>query len=316
MGVSQPGEQVGVREPLGPVDPLLRVRRHPRAVDHDRGQICQRRQSFRDGGIGRGVALDGECADGLLDAIATHDDRPRRQDAPIGALARRLDPLLCGKLDGVVWCGDRCLERRQLVRRIAARSGHREPARLGDPQERGGAVSAGRPAADLEELVERGIGVTAAGYRSDGREEQGVGRQGVPIVHRQDDPSIEHPIEAESQTAGHILPPVRLVLAIIHNEDAGALVDGLLEKDYRATRLHSSGGFLKQSNATIVLGVEDDRVDDVLAIIAEHCTARTQVVNPMPPIMEPGEFFMPYPLEVEVGGATVFVVPVERFERL
>ena len=113
-----------------------------------------------------------------------------------------------------------------------------------------------------------------------------------------------------------ILPAVKLVVAIIHNEDAGALVDGLLEKDYRATRLHSSGGFLKQSNATIVLGVEDDSVDDVMAIIAEHCTSRTQVVNPMPPIMEPGEFFMPYPLEVEVGGATVFVLPVDRYERL
>jgi uncharacterized protein YaaQ len=46
------------------------------------------------------------------------------------------------------------------------------------------------------------------------------------------------------------------------------------------------------------------------------CTPRTQIVNPMPPIMEPGEFFMPYPLEVEVGGATVFVLPVERVERL
>ena len=120
----------------------------------------------------------------------------------------------------------------------------------------------------------------------------------------------------ESDSPGPILPPVKLVVAIIHNEDAGALVDGLLEKDYRATRLHSSGGFLKQSNATIVLGVEDDLVDDVMAIITEHCTSRTQVVNPMPPIMEPGEFFMPYPLEVEVGGATVFVRPVDRYERL
>jgi uncharacterized protein YaaQ len=109
---------------------------------------------------------------------------------------------------------------------------------------------------------------------------------------------------------------VKLIVAIVHNEDAGALVDALLEKEYRTTRLHSSGGFLKQSNATIVLGVEDERVDDAMAIITEHCTARTQVVNPLPPIMEPGEFFMPYPLEVEVGGATVFVVPVERYERL
>ena len=107
-----------------------------------------------------------------------------------------------------------------------------------------------------------------------------------------------------------------LVVAIVHNEDAGALVDALLERDFRATRLHSSGGFLKQSNATVMLGVEDDEVDEVMAIVRESCHSRTQIVNPMPPIMEPGEFFMPYPLEVEVGGATVFVLPVERFERL
>ena len=113
-----------------------------------------------------------------------------------------------------------------------------------------------------------------------------------------------------------ILGLVKLIVAIVRNEDAGALVDSLLEHEYRATRLHSSGGFLKQSNATIVLGVEDEQVEEALAIVRDNCTSRTQVVNPMPPIMEPGEFFMPYPLEVEVGGATVFVLPVERFERL
>ena len=113
-----------------------------------------------------------------------------------------------------------------------------------------------------------------------------------------------------------ILASVKLVVAIVHSEDAGALVDALLEREYRATRLHSSGGFLRQSNATVLLAVDDLQVDEVVDIIRENCTARTQVVNPMPPIMEPGEFFMPYPLEVEVGGATVMVVPVERFERL
>jgi uncharacterized protein YaaQ len=109
---------------------------------------------------------------------------------------------------------------------------------------------------------------------------------------------------------------MKLIVAIVHNEDAGALVDALLDREYRATRLHSSGGFLKQSNATIIVGVEDDQVDTIVDIVRTTCTSRTQIVNPMPPIMEPGEFFMPYPLEVEVGGATVFVVPVERFERL
>lgn len=109
---------------------------------------------------------------------------------------------------------------------------------------------------------------------------------------------------------------MKLVVAIVHNEDAGALVDALLDKEFRATRLHSSGGFLKQSNATILLGVEEAEVDEVVSIVRDNCTSRTQTVNPMPPIMEPGEFFMPYPLEVEVGGATVFVVPVDRFEKL
>ena len=109
---------------------------------------------------------------------------------------------------------------------------------------------------------------------------------------------------------------MKLIVAVVHNEDAGALVDALLDREYRATRLHSSGGFLKQSNATIIVGVEDDHVEAVIEIVRATCTSRTQMVNPMPPIMEPGEFFMPYPLEVEVGGATVFVLPVERFERL
>jgi uncharacterized protein YaaQ len=113
-----------------------------------------------------------------------------------------------------------------------------------------------------------------------------------------------------------MLPPMKLVVAIVHSEDAGVLVNALLEREFRATRLQSSGGFLKQGNATVIVGVEDDEVDEVLGIVRVQCNTRTQIVNPMPPIMEPGEFFMPYPLEVEVGGATVFVLPVERFERL
>jgi uncharacterized protein YaaQ len=113
-----------------------------------------------------------------------------------------------------------------------------------------------------------------------------------------------------------MLAAVKLVVAIVHNEDAGGLVDALLERQHRATRLQSSGGFLKESNATILVGVEDDEVDPVIEIIRERCTSRKRNMNPMPPIMEPGEFFMPYPLEVEVGGATIFVLPVEHTERI
>jgi uncharacterized protein YaaQ len=130
-----------------------------------------------------------------------------------------------------------------------------------------------------------------------------------------DEPMIRGP-RRDARAPRPILAGVKLVVAIVSPEDAGPLVDALLESEFRATRLHSSGGFLKQSNATVILGVEDEAVDEVLGIIRESCHSRTQLVNPMPPILEPGEFFLPYPLEVEVGGATVFVLPVERFERL
>ena len=109
---------------------------------------------------------------------------------------------------------------------------------------------------------------------------------------------------------------VKLIVAVVHNEDARAMIDVLLAHQYRATWLHSSGGFLKQSNATILVGVADEKVDEVVGLVRENCHSRTQTVSPIPPIMEPGEFFMPYPLEVEVGGAVVFVVPVEHFERI
>ena len=109
---------------------------------------------------------------------------------------------------------------------------------------------------------------------------------------------------------------MKLVIAIIHSEDAGALVDALTDKEYRVTRLQSTGGFLKQSNASVLVGVEEAQVEDVLAVIRETCHARQQFINPMPPIMEPGEFYMPYPVEVSFGGATVFVIEVARYERI
>ena len=109
---------------------------------------------------------------------------------------------------------------------------------------------------------------------------------------------------------------MKLVIAIVHSEDAGALVEALTDKEYRVTRLQSTGGFLKQGNASVLVGVEEAQVDDVIAVIRETCHGRQQFINPMPPIMEPGEFYMPYPVEVSFGGATVFVIDVGRYERI
>ena len=109
---------------------------------------------------------------------------------------------------------------------------------------------------------------------------------------------------------------MKLVMAIVHSDDASGLIDALTKRSYRATRINTAGGFLKESNATILLGIEDSQVEEVLGVIKNNCQTRTQYINPLPPVMEPGEFYMPYPVEVQIGGATVFVIEVERFVRL
>ncbi len=107
-----------------------------------------------------------------------------------------------------------------------------------------------------------------------------------------------------------------LLVAVVHSDDAPGLLDALTKRGYRATRINTAGGFLKESNATILLGVENPQVDEVLSVIQSNCQTRTQYINPLPPVMEPGEFYMPYPVEVQIGGATVFVLEIERFVKL
>ena len=108
---------------------------------------------------------------------------------------------------------------------------------------------------------------------------------------------------------------MKSIVAIVQSDDAGALSDALREQNFQSTLISSTGGFLREGNATLLIGVEDDQVDRVLEVIKENCNTRTQFVNPMPPVMEPGELYMPQPVEVQVGGATVFVYKVERFEK-
>ena len=108
---------------------------------------------------------------------------------------------------------------------------------------------------------------------------------------------------------------MRSIVAIVQSDDAGALTDALREKNFQSTLISSTGGFLREGNATLLIGVDDQQVDQVLQVIKENCNTRTQFVNPMPPVMEPGELYMPQPVEVQVGGATVFVLNVERFEK-
>jgi len=104
---------------------------------------------------------------------------------------------------------------------------------------------------------------------------------------------------------------MKLILAVVQHQDAGHLVQALNELGFRVTRLSSQGGFLREGNVTLLLSVDDTQVNLVIKTVREHCSTRTRYVSPMPPIAESGEFYPPAPLEVQVGGATIFVLKAE-----
>ena len=110
--------------------------------------------------------------------------------------------------------------------------------------------------------------------------------------------------------------PIKLVLAIVQSRDAGRLMEALTEADLQSTMLASTGGFLREGNATILTVVEDDQVDVVLSIVRRTCQRREQLMTPIPPVVEPVDSYVTYPVKVEVGGAIAFVLPVERMERV
>ena len=108
---------------------------------------------------------------------------------------------------------------------------------------------------------------------------------------------------------------MKLVMSIVNSDDAEQLVNALTQAGYRATTISTTGGFLRQGNATIFGGTEDENVEDVLQLIEVNCCTRSEYVSPLPPVMEPGEMYVPTPVDVQMGGATVFVMDVVQFER-
>lgn len=108
---------------------------------------------------------------------------------------------------------------------------------------------------------------------------------------------------------------MKLIIAVVQDKDSNRLSNALIKADFRATKLASTGGFLKAGNTTFLIGVEDEKVDEVLDIIKHNCKSREQLVAPVSPMGGNADSYVPYPVEIQVGGATVFLVPVERFEQ-
>lgn len=107
---------------------------------------------------------------------------------------------------------------------------------------------------------------------------------------------------------------MKLIIAIINHDDAGAVTQNLSRKGFSSTRLSTTGSFLLAGNVTLLIGVEEEKVQTVIDLIREFSHSRKQMI---PSTTEMSYGYIPsMPVEVTVGGATVFVVDVDRFEHL
>ncbi|MGM0437731.1 MAG: cyclic-di-AMP receptor [Bacillota bacterium] len=109
---------------------------------------------------------------------------------------------------------------------------------------------------------------------------------------------------------------VKMVVAIVHDHDASDLMDKLTNSNFQATRMASTGGFLREGNTTFMIGTDEDHVDELLDIIEETCKSRKKTVAPMSPVANSLESYYSFPMEVQIGGATVFIIDVEQFIKI
>ena len=109
---------------------------------------------------------------------------------------------------------------------------------------------------------------------------------------------------------------MKLIIAIVQDEDASRLVSSLMNDGYGVTKLATTGGFLRAGNTTLLIGVDDDRFQGAMSIIEKVCKSRKQIATSPSPVAGTASVYVPYPIEVVVGGATVFVLEVEQFIKL
>ena len=107
---------------------------------------------------------------------------------------------------------------------------------------------------------------------------------------------------------------MKLILAIVNNDDAGDVADTLTKENFQITKVATTGGFLKIGNTTLILGVEDQDLDKAINLIGSVAKRRTAVV-PVTASYDTSRLTS-FPMEVQVGGATVFVLDVEQFIKL
>lgn len=109
---------------------------------------------------------------------------------------------------------------------------------------------------------------------------------------------------------------MKLVLAVLHGADAERLLRAFADADISATQIEGDAAVGRQGLAALIAGVDDDRIPDVITLIHAVARGRRRQIAPLWPIAERAEFWVPGPVEQSTGGASVYVLPVRRFERI
>lgn len=108
---------------------------------------------------------------------------------------------------------------------------------------------------------------------------------------------------------------MKLTICIVHNRDKNRVNEALLKAGFKFTVIGSTGGFLKEGNTTMLIGVEEEQLANLKEIIQANCQTREQLVNAMPFESGPPGAFISAPIKVPVGGAVMFVIDAEEFCR-
>ncbi len=107
---------------------------------------------------------------------------------------------------------------------------------------------------------------------------------------------------------------MQAMLAIVQSEDAESAIDRLKPLHLPSlSRIATSGGFLRQGNTALWMAVPNGKLGLIMDALKDTCQRRTTYV---PAQLEVAQLASAFPVEVEVGGATVFVCDVERYEEI
>lgn len=112
---------------------------------------------------------------------------------------------------------------------------------------------------------------------------------------------------------------MKMIFTIVHNDDALLLINELNENHFYVTRLSTSGGFLKKGNTTLMIGVEDDQVEQVCELIRLNAGKRQQIMYTSPSTSGGSSMYnsvSSVPVNMNAGGATIFVLPVDDFRKV